>query len=250
MVSIDLSGKTAVVTGGGQGLGAAICQSLYGAGANVVVNYFADEAGVNRERAHATAEGLGQRAVALEADVRDPEQVGSMLEEAINRFGALDILINNAGIVRDRTIQKMSRDEWDAVIDTNLTGVFNVSREAAARLSQGGCIVNVSSVSGIIGIFGQTNYAAAKAGVIAMTKVMSKELAKQGVRVNAVAPGVVLTELGKTIPEPIRDQMVRMISLGRFGEPEEIAHVVLFLCSDLASYINGEVIRIDGGWAG
>jgi 3-oxoacyl-[acyl-carrier protein] reductase len=144
----------------------------------------------------------------------------------------------------------MSQEEWQSVIDTNLTGTFNVCREGAKRLSNGGRIVNLSSLSAFIGLFGQVNYATSKAGIIGMTRVLSRELAKRQITVNAVAPGVVLTEMGMTIPEKIREQMLKSIPLGRFGEPEEIARVIVFLCSDFASYVTGQVIHINGGWIG
>lgn len=250
MIQIDLSTKTAVVTGGGQGLGAATCRLLHQAGAHVVVNYFDDAQGVNRKRALDTAAQLGDRAVALDADVRNAGQVARMLEDAKERFGTLDIVINNAGILCDRTVKKMSDEEWRTVLDTNLTGVFHVCREAATRLEDGGRIVNLASISGVVGFFGQGNYAAAKAGVIGLTKVLAKELAKRRITVNAVAPGVVLTEMGRSIPDEVRADMLKSIPLGRFGEPEEIAQVILFLCSDLASYVTGQVLHVNGGWVG
>lgn len=250
MFTIDLSGKVAVVTGGGQGLGLASATALHQAGANVVLNYFDDPAGVNRGLAVEAATKLGDRAAALAADVRDRPAVEAMFDEAVRRFGRLDIVINNAGVIRDKTLRKMSDEEWDAVIDTNLTGVFNVSKAGQARMSDGGRIVNMASVSGVIGFFGQANYSAAKAGVIAFTKVLSKELASRKITVNAVAPGVVLTEMGKSIPEESRKKMFEQIPLGRFAEPEEIANVILFLCSDLASYVTGQTIHVNGGWWG
>ncbi|MBN2456914.1 MAG: SDR family oxidoreductase [Sedimentisphaerales bacterium] len=250
MVTIDLSGKTSLITGGGQGLGAATCEVLDKAGANVIINYFSDSAGINLKRAEETASKLAGKSMLADADVRDAEQVRQMFEKTLERFGAIDIVINNAAVLRDRSIKKMTCQEWNDVIDTNLTGVFNVCKEAAEKLSDGGRIVNFSSISGVLGFFGQGNYAAAKAGVIALTKVLSKELARRKVTVNAVAPGVVLTEMGKSIPEEVRKQMLNSIPLGRFGEPNEIANVILFLCSDLASYITGQVIHINGGWVG
>jgi len=250
MITIDLCGKTALVTGGGQGLGSATATTLAQAGANVVVNYVADHEGINRQRADETAGRIGQRAATIEADVRNLEQVTSMVDQTLSRFGRLDIVVNNAGILRDRTLKKLSPDDWQAVIDTNLTGVYNVCKAAAEQLSDGGRIINLSSISAVVGFFGQSNYAAAKAGIIGLTKVLSRELAKRRITVNAVSPGVVLTEMGRTIPDEVRAEMLKSIPLGRFGEPEEIAGVVLFLCSDLASYVTGQVIHVNGGWWG
>ena len=250
MNSIDLSGKVAVVTGGGQGLGLATASALHNAGAAVVLNYFEDPGGTNRQRATAAANQLGERAIALPADVRDRQAVESMLDLVFEKFQHLDIVINNAAIIRDRSVRKMSDDEWSDVIDTNLTGVFNVCKAAQARLADGGRIVSMASISGVIGFYGQANYSSAKAGVIALTKVLSKELAAKNITVNAVAPGVVLTEMGQSIPEEARQQMLASIPLHRFGEPEEIANVILFLCSHLASYVTGQTIHVNGGWWG
>ena len=251
MITLGLSGKTAIVTGGGQGLGRAMVGRLYAAGANVVVNYFVDAQGVNRARAEATAAEMDpQRVAVLAADVRDAPAVRRIVDETVSRFGRLDILVNNAGIIRDRTVKKMSADEWQDVINTNLTGVFHTCRAVAEQLADGGRIVNLASIAAAIGFFGQGNYAAAKAGVVGLTKVLSRELAKRRITVNAVAPGVVMTEMGKTIPEEVRAEMLKSIPLGRFGEPDEIADVVLFLCSDLASYVTGQTIHVNGGWWG
>ena len=250
MITIDLSGRTALVTGGGQGLGAAISQLLAEAGANVVINYLEDSGGVNRARAQETAGRLGERGAAIGADVRDPEAVSSLFAQAVERFGSLEVLVANAGVLRDRTIAKMSQAEWSEVIDTNLTGTFNVCREAARTLADGGRIVTISSIAGVIGFFGQTNYGASKAGVIGLTRALSKELARRRITVNAVAPGVVLTEMGRSIPEEVRDEMLKSIPLGRFGEPREVAEAVLFLASDLAGYITGQLLQVNGGWAG
>jgi 3-oxoacyl-[acyl-carrier protein] reductase len=248
VIGIDLSGKTALVTGASQGLGATIAAMLYRAGANVAVNYVA--MGPNQSNAERIVAELGPRAVAIEADVRNAGSVSRMFGEIEERFGQLDIVVNNAGILRDHTARKMTPEEWQDVIDTNLTGVFNVCRLAADRLHDGGRIVNLASISAVVGFFGQSNYSAAKAGVIALTKVLSKELAKRQITVNAVAPGVVLTEMGKSIPEEQRAAMLALIPLARFGEPDEIANVILFLCSNLASYMSGQTLHVNGGWWG
>jgi 3-oxoacyl-[acyl-carrier protein] reductase len=250
MITINLAGKTAIVTGSSQGLGAVTAEVLRSAGAHVVVNYFNDAGGVNKANADKVVGKLGDGAVAIEADVRNEQSVKTMIDKTIERFGKLDIVINNAGIIRDKTIKKMTTEEWQSVIDTNLTGPFNVCRAVAEKISEGGRIVNFASISGVVGFFGQANYSASKAGVIALTKVLSKELGKRKITVNAVAPGVVLTEMGKTIPEEVRAEMLKSIPLVRFGEPNEIANVVLFLCSDLASYVTGQVIHVNGGWIG
>jgi 3-oxoacyl-[acyl-carrier protein] reductase len=248
MRSIDLSGKVALVTGGGQGLGLATATALYNAGATVVINYFEDSGGVNQQRGAAAVKQLGDRALALPADVRDRPAIESMFDLVLEKFQHLDIVINNAAIIRDRSIRKMSDEEWSDVIDTNLTGVYNVCKAAQSRLTDGGRIVSMASISGVIGFYGQANYSSAKAGVIALTKVLSKELAARNITVNAVAPGVVLTEMGQSIPEEARGQMLASIPLHRFGEPEEIANVILFLCSNLASYVTGQTIHVNGGW--
>ncbi len=248
MIALDLKGKTAVITGASQGLGAETARVLHRAGANVVVNYF--PVGQNQASAESVATQLGNRAVALGADVRKLAEVQALCEQTKQKFGSLDIVVNNAGIIRDKTVRKMAEDDWQAIIDTNLTGVFNVCKVAADALNDGGRIVNFASIAAVVGFFGQSNYAAAKAGVSALTKVLSRELARRRITVNAVAPGVVLTEMGKTIPEEVRAKMLENIPLGRFGEPSEISNVVLFLCSDLASYVTGQTIHVNGGWWG
>ena len=250
MIPIDLAGQTALVTGGGRGLGAATAGILREAGANVVVNYVADATGENLERARETTADWGDHGSVIEADVRSPEAVSTMLEQTVAHFGGLDIVVNNAGILRDRTTRKMTQSEWQAVIDANLTGVFNVCHAAVEPLNDGGRIVNISSVSAFIGIYGQINYAAAKAGVVGLTKVLSRELAKRRITVNAVAPGAVDAGMGLTIPEEFRAEMLEAIPMGRFGDASEIAGTILFLCSDLGSYITGQTIHVNGGWWG
>lgn len=248
MIEINLEGRTAVVTGASQGLGEATARVLHAAGANVVINFYPDAAGCNQSNAERIATELGGRAIAIGADVCQTLSVDRLLDAAIEKFGSLDIVINNAGILRDRTCKKMADDEWQSVIDTNLTGVFNVCRSAATRLTDSGRIVNFASICGQIGFFGQANYAAAKAGVMGLTKTLARELARQNITVNAIAPGLILTEMGKSIPDQHRAEMIRQIPLGRCGEPSEIANAVLFLCSDLASYITGQVLHVNGGW--
>jgi 3-oxoacyl-[acyl-carrier protein] reductase len=248
MIPIDLSGKTALVTGGGQGLGAATAELLAQAGANVVVNFFDDSEGINRRRAEEAAERIGRSAMTLEADVRRLDQVERMIDRVMDRHRRLDVVVNNAAILRDGTLKKLSPDDWQAVIDTNLTGVYNVCKAVVEKLSDGGRIVNVGSVSAAVGFFGQSNYVAAKAGVAGLTKVLARELAKRRITVNAVAPGVVLTEMGRTIPQDLQTEMLKSIPLARFGEPEEIAGVILFLASELASYVTGQTIHVNGGW--
>lgn len=250
MISIDLSGKTAVVTGAGQGLGRATAAMLHRAGASVALTYFEDPAGTNRLRASESAAALGDRALAVEGDVRSRDSIARMFDQVEKRFGKIDIVVNNAGIIRDRTLGKMDEAEWSAVIDTNLTGVYHVCREAAGRLADGGRIVSLASISGFVGFFGQANYAAAKAGVVGLTKVLSKELARRQITVNAVAPGVILTDMGLSIPEASREEMLRQVPLQRFAEADDVAGAILFLCSDLAAYITGQTIHVNGGWYG
>ena len=248
MVTIDLSGKTALVTGGGEGIGKVICQVLSQAGANIVINYLDNNKGVNRKLAEDLAAELGDNAIAITADVRNSEQVASMLDKAIERFGTLDIVINNAAVLSHRSISKMNDDAWSLVIDTNLTGVFNVCKQAANRLAESGRIVNLSSISGSIGLWGTSNYAASKAGVEGLTRVVCNELAGRKITVNAVASGVTSAGAASAIPEETKSKMLKSVTLARAGEAKEIADAVLFLCSDLASYVTGQVIHVDGGW--
>jgi 3-oxoacyl-[acyl-carrier protein] reductase len=250
MISIDLSGKTAIVTGASQGLGLVTARSLHAAGANVVINHFPDTDGIQVRKAAAAVEKLGDRAIAFPADVRNESECRALAAVAHDQFGGLDILVNNAGILRDRTMKKMTIEDWQDVIDTNLTGVFLMCKSAAESMRDDGRIVNLASISAVLGFFGQANYAAAKAGVIGLTKVLSRELARRQITVNAVAPGVVLTDMGKSIPESAREQMLTQIPLARFGEPEDIAHAILFLCSPLASYMTGQTLHVNGGWTG
>ncbi len=248
MISIDLSGKIALVTGGGQGLGQATARLLHEAGATVVVNYLDDDTGTARARAVQTVTPFGNRGLAVAADVRSRSDLQALMQQIQEHFGALDLLINNAAILRDRTLKNLSDDDWDSVMETNLSAVFRVCQSALPLIRDGGRIVNLASISAVIGFFGQANYAAAKAGIIGLTKVLSKELAGRGINVNAVAPGVVLTEMGQSIPESARSRMLEQIPLQRFGNPAEIASTILFLCSPLSSYITGQTLHVNGGW--
>jgi 3-oxoacyl-[acyl-carrier protein] reductase len=250
MIDIDLTGKTAIVTGSSQGLGLATVTCLHRAGANVIVNFFPDPQGNQATLAARLVASLGQRAIAIGADIRRESDVELLVGGALEGFGGLDILVNNAGVLRDKTMKKMQIEEWQEVIDTNLTGVFRTCKRASAVMNNGGRIVNLASISALVGFFGQANYAASKAGVIGLTKVISRELASRQITVNAVAPGVVLTEMGKSIPEASREQMIAQIPLGRFGSPEDIANAILFLCSPLADYITGQTLHVNGGWVG
>ena len=236
------------MTGGGQGLGQATATLLHQAGASVVVNYLDDPAGSGRAKAEQTVAPFGTRGLAVAADVRSRADLQSLMQQIHDRFGALDLLINNAAILRDRSLKNLSDEDWDAVIETNLSAVFRVCQTALPLLRDGGRIVNLASISAVIGFFGQANYAAAKSGIIGLTKVLSRELAGRGINVNAVAPGVVLTEMGQSIPESARAQMLAQIPLKRFGEPAEIASAILFLCSPLSSYITGQTLHVNGGW--
>jgi 3-oxoacyl-[acyl-carrier protein] reductase len=248
MIHIDLTGRVAVITGGIQGLGKATASLLREAGACVAVNYFDDSEGISRQRASEAASEWGDSGLVLPADVRNREAMADFFAEVKTKFGRLDFLINNAAILRDRTVKNLTDEQWDAVIDTNLSSVFRVSQIALPYLEDGGRIINMASISGVIGFYGQANYASAKAGIIALTKVLSRELASRRINVNAVAPGVVLTEMGASIPESAREQMLSQIPLKRFGQPEEIASVILYLCSQLSSYVTGQTLHVNGGW--
>ena len=234
----SLEGKTALVTGGSRGIGRAIALELGRAGANVVVGYR-----TGREEAEAVASEIGGRAV--EADVGDPESAKALVEGA----GDLDILVNNAGLTRDGLLARMSDEDWRTVIDTNLSSVFYTCRAAARPMMKRrvGAIVNVSSIVGVHGNFGQTNYAASKAGIIGFTKSLARELGSRNVRANVVAPGYVKTQLTDVLPEEATAMMLTNTPLGRLGDPEDVAGAVRFLCSDAAEFVTGAVLLVDGG---
>ena len=248
--SVLLGGKIALITGGGQGLGAETARTLHRAGARVAVTYFEEGRGENKAIADSLAAELGGGCLPVEGDVRNVASAGQAVARVVEEFGGLDILVNNAGILRDRSLAKMNHDEWQAVIDTNLSGVFTMCKACLPHLRQGGRIINISSIAAVVGFFGQSNYAAAKAGVIGLTRVLSRELGRKEITVNAVAPGVILTQMGESIPAEVRAEMLKQIPLGRFGEPQDIANAILFLASPQAAYITGQTLQVNGGWVG
>lgn len=244
---MNLQGRAALVTGASRGIGRAIAISLAEAGADVAINYAGNE-----QAALETAEAvraLGRQAITIKADVGDAEQVDSMIKTVIEQFGKLDILVNNAGITRDNLLMRMKEEEFDQVINTNLKGVFNCMKAATRPMMKQryGRIINISSVVGSVGNPGQTNYVAAKAGVIGMTKTAAKELASRGITVNAVAPGFIETEMTDQLNPEWREQLLKSIPLARLGQPEDIARIVRVLASDDAAYMTGQTLHVDGG---
>jgi 3-oxoacyl-[acyl-carrier protein] reductase len=243
----SLEGKVAIVTGGARGIGRAICLKLAEMGADIVVNDVSDNASV---RDLLTEIGkAGCQGIFVKADVSRSDQAKDLVEKVVGEMGRVDILVNNAGITRDNLILRMSEEEWDTVLAVNLKGCFNCTQAVSRQMikQRSGVIINISSVVGIVGNAGQANYSASKAGVIGLTKAVAQELASRGVRVNAVAPGFIDTEMTRQLPEDYREELKKRIPLGFFGQPEDVAKVVAFLAGDEASYITGEVIKIDGG---
>ena len=241
----DLSGKSALVTGGSRGIGRAIAIALAAQGARVAVNYASNTAAADE-----TVAAIGKdNAVAIGGDVADPESGAKLVEATIAAFGRIDILVNNAGVTADDLILRMSEDEWDRVIDTNLKGTFSVTKAAIRPMvrQRFGRIINVSSVAGIVGNAGQANYSAAKAGIIGFTKAIAKEVASRSITANVIAPGFVDTEMTADLTDAQRTEIMRMVALGRTATPGDIAPAAVFLASDEAAYITGHVMTVDGG---
>lgn len=242
-----LKGKSALVTGASRGIGRAIAIELARQGVNVAVNF----AGNAKKAEDVVAEikALGSQAFAIKADVANSDEVAAMVKETVDAFGSLDILVNNAGITRDGLIMRMKEDDWDAVINTNLKGVFNCAKAVTRQMMKQryGRIINISSVVGVLGNAGQANYVAAKAGVIGLTKTLARELANRNINVNAVAPGFIETDMTDELSEEIKQELLKQIPLAKLGKAEDIAAVVRFLVSEDANYMTGQTLHVDGG---
>jgi 3-oxoacyl-[acyl-carrier protein] reductase len=244
---LDITGKVVLVTGSSRGIGEATIRAFAARGAKCVVNYVDDPSGRNRADADRIANEIRASAT-IQANVADATQVAAMMTQIRDQLGGLDILINNAGILRDRSIKKMSLADFEDVININLKGTFNCIQQAGPILRENGRIVSMASVAAVTGFFGQANYAPSKAGVIALTKVAAREFAKQQITVNAVAPGFVQTEMTSGLSEEVVKQTLAQIPLGRWGTTEDIVGAILFLCSPLAKYITGQTIHVNGGY--
>lgn len=244
---IDLNGKVALITGGSRGIGKAIAIKLASYKANIVINYTS-----NKEHALKVKEEIesyGVKSIVIKCDVSKSDEVNNMIEEVVKEFGQIDILVNNAGITRDGLLMRMKEEDFDSVIDINLKGVFNCTKSATKYMMKKryGKIINISSVVGLIGNAGQANYCASKAGVIGLTKSSARELASRNINVNAIAPGFIDTDMTSVLNENLKETMLKNIPQNRSGSPEDVANLVLFLASDMSSYITGQIINVDGG---
>ncbi len=247
MSDFDFTGKVVLVTGSSRGIGEKLITAFGKRGAACVVNYVTDPQGQNKAGAENVAKEL-KDPLLIECDVTQPEQAESMMKQIQDRHGGLDILVNNSGVIRDRTIKKMSMEEFESVVRVNLIGTFTVTQKAATILRNGGRIVNLSSVSAQMGLFGQANYSSSKAAIIALTKVSAREFARQNITVNAIAPGFINVGMSKDMPEEVAQNFIKQIPLGRLGNVNEIVDATLFLASSMASYITGHVLNVNGGF--
>jgi 3-oxoacyl-[acyl-carrier protein] reductase len=251
MIRYDFRNKNVLVTGSSRGIGAAILEGFARAGAGVWLHYWDDPDGANKADALRLAEklkGLGNEPNVVSGDVRKPEDVEGIMKLIGERANGLDILVNNAGVLRDKTLRKLTLDDWRFVMDVNLDGVFHCCKYAVETLRDGGRIVNIASIAGLFPFHGQSNYAAAKAGVIALTKVLAKELARRQITANAIAPGVIQTSMIGDIKPDVMEGYLKQIPIGRLGKPEDVANAVLFLASEESGYITGQVLPVTGGW--
>jgi 3-oxoacyl-[acyl-carrier protein] reductase len=244
---LDFREKVVLVTGSSRGIGAELIKAFDQRNATCVVNYVGDPSGQNKADAEGVAKGM-KNPLVVECDVTRPEQVEAMMKQIQERHGGLDILINNSGIIRDRTMKKMSIEEFESIIRVNLTGTFIVIQKAMAILRENGRVVNLSSVSGQMGLFGQANYSSSKAAIIALTKVSARELARQKITVNAIAPGFIDVGMSKGMPDEVTANFIKQIPLGRLGDVQEIVNAALFLASPMASYVTGHVLNVNGGY--
>lgn len=244
---LDFTGKVVLVTGSSRGIGAEMIKAFGKRGARCVVNYFTDPQGQNKADAQSVAKDL-KDPLLIDCDVTRPDQVEAMMKEIQDQRGGLDVLVNNSGIIRDRTIKKMTLEEFEGIIRVNLAGTFNVTQKAMPVLRNGGRVINMSSVSGQMGLFGQANYSSSKAAIIALTKVSARELARQNITVNAIAPGFIDVGMSKGMPDEVTENFKKQIPLGRLGDVHEIVDAALFLASPMASYVTGHVLNVNGGF--
>jgi 3-oxoacyl-[acyl-carrier protein] reductase len=244
---LDFSGKVVLVTGSSRGIGAEMIKAFGARGARCVVNYVADPQNQNQADAGNVAQSLNDPLV-IECDVTNPAQAEAMMQNIQEKRGGLDVLVNNSGIIRDRTIKKMTLEEFESIVRVNLAGIFNITQKAMAVLRPNGRVINMSSVSGQMGLFGQANYSSSKAAIIALTKVSARELARQNITVNAIAPGFIDVGMSKGMPDEVTENFKKQIPLGRLGDVQEIVNAALFLASPMASYITGHVLNVNGGY--